>query len=427
MKLYLTPIRLSIIVLVLGFGINLNAKDIKSIQFEGLKKTNATWLASQLYCKTGQVFDQALFDKDIQYIKDLNLFLGVVGYTTESDGGYNLRIVIKEAIYLYPILSIEKAGDKYRGKLGASYDHFLGMKSKIGGFVSYYDKLSFVFYHDMPIHFNQKTGHYFSVSRRASVEPVKHEGGIHDIDFSLFTIGGGAYYHWRPRLTSNFGIQYFREAYLTQYTGSPLYNDGKDVPFNKFQISTGLKWDKTHYTEELLSGFYSEFNIEYIKTLEFEGNDGNFFKSNFVFKYFRNLFNKKDNLAFRFQFGIASNGNIPIPPFVIDNFTNVRGAGDRVLRGTGEVGFNFEYRFRVWKNPYFYLQAVAFTDATSLRPRLSTFEGTFKKSNLIHTGGVGLRMQLRKFYHIVLRVDYSIGVSNARDSQGLLFGVGQFF
>lgn len=420
-------IKYLVLILVLTSSSLLSAGDINSISFEGLKHTNEKWLLAQLECKRGANFNEKTYQRDLQYIKDLNIFLSVEGRIVEREGGFDIVFIIKESLYFYPILTWKRASDKYKIQVGGSYDHYLGMKGKIGGIIEYYDKFSFVLYHELPLHINQRTGHFFSMSKRATIEPVKLETSDHTIEFDLYTIGGGGYYHWKPRVVSKFGVQYFKESYYTDFKESPLYNKGLAVEFNKVQVSSGMKIDKRHYKEELLSGYAIEFEGEYIKTFEFKGIDGDFFKLSGSYKYFTSFINGKDNIGCKIFFGVASNGNIPLPPFVVDNFINVRGVGDRTVRGTAIIGANIEYRRRIIKHDYFYLQGVLFSDMVSVRPRLASIDTVFDNDNLSFGSGVGLRIQMRKFYHTVLSVDYSIPGLNVGGNGGFVFGVGQYF
>jgi len=203
--------------------------------------------------------------------------------------------------------------------------------------------------------------------------------------------------------------------------GNKVFENREQFSFNKIQIRSSVSYRRIQYLFERRSGFAATIFAENIQT---SGNPlASFFKGTVMANCFIPLF-KRGNLTLQHKFGLATNNFSPFAPFVIDGYLNVRGSGNRIARGTGELIFNTEYLHTLWKHPWFYLQANSFVDIGMLRPAGGVINEF--ADNAFYYGGLGLRLQSRKFYNTILRVDYGFNLNHIADN-GLTFGFGHFF
>ena len=131
-------------------------------------------------------------------------------------------------------------------------------------------------------------------------------------------------------------------------------------------------------------------------------------------------------LLFCLRFGVSTNKDSPFVPFVLDNYINVRGSGNRVSRGTAEITINSEYRHTLWEHDLGAMQGVVFMDMSAWRPAAGHFSDMFEDKNNVTFGGLGLRFYFRKFYNFIIRIDYGVSVTGNK-SRGIVFGAGQYF
>ena len=121
--------------------------------------------------------------------------------------------------------------------------------------------------------------------------------------------------------------------------------------------------DYLNYNYQYVSGFANDLNLESVTTI---GYDDFFYKILNISRLFFRL-GGEGNLGFRLRLGISTNKDSPFVPFVLDNYINVRGSGNRVSRGTAEMTINSEYRHTLYDQ---YLHSIAQTTALSLIGKL---------------------------------------------------------
>lgn len=150
----------------IGWGQN-----IKSINFEGLTHTKEDYLLQLLKCKQGDIYDSTYVERDVQTLKNLNLFFYVDSKTdfNKFDSTYNITFQIKEAKYIYPLFSVSGFKDVLKIQAGINHINWKGENKTIGFLYQYYNRHSFSFYQKTPRHKNGKTGHSFSLSKYSTV------------------------------------------------------------------------------------------------------------------------------------------------------------------------------------------------------------------------------------------------------------------
>ena len=162
-----------------------------------------------------------------------------------------------------------------------------------------------------------------------------------------------------------------------------------------------------------MQNVYNTVDKNWFNTLQFQGR-----------KFAR--FGDKGNVAMRLRLAISTNNETPFAPFVVDSHVNLRGVGNRIDRGTGQVVFNVEYRQTVgdWKR--WAAQLVAFSDLGTWRNPGGDFSDLYDSENFRHFIGGGFRIIYKKVFGAVLRVDYGFDIYN-KNQNGIVIGLGQYF
>ncbi len=418
-----------VFILLLLFVHESHAQHIHSITFSGLTTTKESYLRDLISSKEKEVFVQQQFEDDVFLLRNLNLFFEVEGTATTSDSiHYTLLFRIREANYLYPIVSISGFDDQLKLQLGANHINFLGRAQSIGVLYQYYDRHSLALFHNAKRHSNRKTGHELALAKYSTIEPlyfssITGKDTVSAFNFDNYSVSAGGHY-WIGRYTNvGLGAAYMYEDYHQRDDAFDLYGT-KRFNFHKHQVRSHIESNRVEHLFERHSGWKSRLYGEWIHTYA-DAPAPSFLKLQLQGSYYR-LIGKRGNFASAVRLGAASNAESPFAPFVLDGFLNVRGIGNRVERGTAELVLNAEYRHTVWKHKYVTIQAVAFTDYGALRMPGSFFNTLFDGPHPnLFTGG-GLRFNLNIIYNTCIRVDYSLNPF-ASSQGGFTFGFGQFF
>ena len=415
--------RLGLVTILLLCAIDSSAQIVSEINFTGLRKTRQAFLEGIVETKVGDTLDLDQIERDVNLIKDLNLFFEVEAEHKELESGdYSITYRIKEATYLYPIISIGGFQDQLQLELGGNQINFLGKGQSLGAKYLWYDRHSFFIFNTAPRHAGRKTGHEFSLTKYSTVEPLYFQDTTAEFNFDNYNFSAGLFYSLTPYIRFNLGGMLMYETY-EQLGTADLGLPGTEFSFFKYQIRAAAQYRKLRYHFERIEGIKSELYAETIQTDGFP--EASFFKSTFNFNYYK-MIGKRGNLALHQRAGISSNNFSPFAPFVLDGFINVRGIGNRIERGTAELVTNLEYRHTVWRHKYFYLQTVGFADFGTLRAPGVPLEEIITNSEKHLYLGAGLRIHSRIAYNTILRVDFAGNVSDF-SKNGIVFGFGQFF
>ena len=124
--------------------------------------------------------------------------------------------------------------------------------------------------------------------------------------------------------------------------------------------------------------------------------------------------------------GLATNDDTPFAPFVIDSRVNIRGSGNRIDRGTGQLIFNAEYRQTVFDVGNLAGQLIGFSDLGTWRNPGGDLSDFLDADNFRHFIGLGIRLIYKRAFDAILRLDYGLDVYNTQQ-RGFVFGFGQYF
>jgi len=213
--------------------------------------------------------------------------------------------------------------------------------------------------------------------------------------------------------------------------GIGFFNERFANPNNVTELNALVEGDKTlsklifksnrlDYEHFYISGFYNQFNAEFIHA--FDGQR-NFFTAFHEFRYFTRL-TKKLNWASRVRAGISTNHDTPFAPFVLDSYLNIRGAGNRVDRGTGSMVINTELRATLWDSRLLAMQAIGFVDFGAWRQPGGNWRDFTKSENMRALTGAGARIIYKRAFDTMPRVDWGF---DYKGRSGVVVGIGQYF
>jgi outer membrane protein insertion porin family len=401
---------------------------ISTVQFEGNKKSKEVFLRQNITLQEGEVFDSLKVQESAQMLRNTNLFFNVdVKVDSLKDGNFGILFQLEEVITIFPIIANGGSSERLNFTLGVSDIHFRGRGETIGFVYQYYDRHSFKFYQITPRHKNNKTGHEIFMGKYSTIEPLYFANGSSSpFNFDNYHLSLGGFFWFNRFLVYKLGGMLMKENYknVGNDVNSSDYSIASGKSFNlfKYQVRMQLELRKIEHHYEKRAGQYNLFHIEWIETPIYSG--ASFLKMTNHFKQFLK-FGERHNFIIRNETGIASNNESPFSPFVIDDFVNVRGIGNRVARGTAMTSFNSEYLFTFIKHPWFFAQMGVFFDLSYLRPAGEKIEAIFNASNTFTTAGLGLRLHSRKYYNTVFRLDYGINLKDQKQG-GFVIGLGQY-
>ena len=404
------------------------AAQIDSVRFEGLTRTKASYLERIVKSKPGLECDSLRVVEDVCLLRNLNLFFIVESRIDQkSEGHVDVVFIILEAKYVYPIFSISGFKGQLKVTAGVNHINFLGRAQTLGGMYQYYDRHSFSLYHTARRHANSRTGHEVSISKNSTIEPlyfVDKENGVDTVssfNFDNYSVSLGGILWLGEYLNLSAGGQYMYENYEQRDDAFSL--PMKQFFFQKGQARLSLEYNKVEYVFEHMEGLKAKVYGEYIGTKDYP--EASFFKGTAQVGYYH-VIGDRSNIAGIAKFGLATNNAGPFSPFVLDGFINVRGIGNRMQRGTGELIVNLEYRYSFWRHRLFSVQAAVFSDYGTVRVAGDKFNTLFNQPDLhLFTGG-GIRFHLNTWYKTCFRIDYSVNPTDA-SMHGITFGFGQFF
>lgn len=399
---------------------------ISAVEFTGTKRTKEDFLYRWLTSKQGDSLHHPSLEEDLKFLQNLSIFSSVA-YTIETDtGSINQNAVItftvEESLALLPIIGIGGIQENVNIQIGLA-DYNVGGRTGQAAFIyNYYDRHSFQAYLHQRYIRTTPFGIAANIERRATLEPVYVDTfsttylatrwvvemmpGIH-INRFIYVQGGGAWL--KETYTNNNDIAIFD-------IGLP-----EVVDTEKWLFKILITADRRQYDRQHVGGWVSQLHAEHINS---PFDPVPFFK---VFNENKWYVRGGDgNYAGRLRLGVATNTFSPFPPFVLDSYVNIRGAGNRIARGSAEVVLNQEYRYTLYENNWGAFQLVGFSDLGTLRPAGGTFKDMLDENNVVWRTGAGGRIYMSRFYHLFLRADFGFNPLKGKEN-GFVLGLGQYF
>jgi len=351
--------------LLFSFSIPLSAQQvwtIEAVEFEGLKKTKPSFLKKFIQSKEDQVFITKQLQNDIQRLKNLSLHYPI---TAEIDSLPNQKVKITfqftEKKTLLPIINLGGIRENIWYQVGFTDFNFLGRGHQFLAFYQNSDKRS-----------------------------------------------GGQLFYRVPYLNKKWGLalslggSIFQEFYKKNENQTLLNPPGPE------ELSLWKTSSKVEYIDSRIN--YDDFYLEGIswrgiwQTVYTFDNKSLFNSLIFQVRKFKR-FGRNGNLAARLRFGISTNNDSPFAPFVVDSRVNLRGSGNRIERGTGQLILNIEYRQTIRQLNNWAFQGVVFSDLGNWRSPGGTLNEFFERKELRQFVGGGFRLIYRRIFNSIIRVD----------------------
>ncbi len=397
---------------------------VQSIQFDTLKKTKATYLNRFIDTKLQQPTSRDQLEKDAQQLKNLNNIANATYRVDTIAGQLKITFEIEEALTLFPIINFGGIRGNFWFQLGFNEINWLGKGMQLSAFYQNNDRRdNFNLYYQIPYIKGSRYGASISALKWASVEPLffGEQAVFYDYDnYSLSLLGR---YEISRNQILELGGTYFIEQYRKNERHIDEITPGPDnVQLPKMLGKVVHRIDRINYDYYHLSGFDNVLNIQSVYNIE-DGSVFNILMNDT--RYFKR-FNETGNLALRFRLGISTNNDSPFAPFVLDSHVNIRGAGNRIDRGTGVLVLNLEYRQDVFDIGNWAGQIVGFSDLGTWRNPGGTYADLIDSDNFRHFVGGGIRLIYKRAFNAMLRLDYGIDIYD-ENQQGLVLGFGQYF
>ncbi|MEM6965140.1 MAG: outer membrane protein assembly factor, partial [Bacteroidota bacterium] len=342
---------------------------------------------------------------------------------TLSDKKIRVTYQLKEKRTLLPILNFGGIRDNIWFQAGAVDFNFTGRGHQLLAFYQNTDnRHGGQLYYRIPF-LNKNWGVAFNLLQWRSEEPLFFSEGTVLYDYDNLVGGLTVIRNFGFRKRLELSANAFREQY------SKNDNQTLDNPPGPDALTEVKFSPKAEYIENLLN--YNDFYLKgWAWRLILQGvynfENSTIFNSLILQIRKFNRIGKKGNLAVRFRFGISTNNDSPFAPFVVDSRVNLRGSGNRIERGTGQLILNAEYRHTVLDFDDWAVQGVAFSDLGNWRTPGGELSEFIEREELRHFVGLGFRVIFKPVYNAILRVDYGVDVYNARQ-RGLVVGIGQYF
>ena len=397
-----------------------NDTTIVDVSFHGLKKNQEDYLRLFISQTENQILDRIQLEADAQALRNLQFFKEVKQIVSEASSGASIQYECEEIITVLPVLNFGGIEGNVWFQVGALDQNWRGRGQKLGVSYRYFDRHSVQLFYRNDRIMNSKWGLGLNLSRLGTVEPLYFDDETTLYNFDSSILEGSVGYSFSPRNQLQAIVAPLFEKYAKRATN--LEQPGPQlVEERKLLLKLQHDLNRIDYRGSMLSGFSTNFFGE---TILSQGQ-GEFFKGFIAAKGFVPI-SKSGLIAARVRAGGATNTPSPFAPFVLDSYINIRGSGNRVFRGTGELVFNIEWRQRVHSAPWGYLQTVAFIDNGWWRPAGGDIASAFQEENHLSMVGAGVRIGIWKFYNAIFRADYGVNWLNT-ESRGLVLGVGQYF
>ncbi len=410
-----------------GYG-QQQTERIHAISFKGLKKSKPEFLFKFLSSQVGQVYDSSQVKLDEQALRNLQIFNDVSSSIEKTEKGVEVKFQCEEVITLIPSLDFGGVRGNRYVQVGMYDYNFLGERALLGGYYRFDGRHSFQVIFNQPFIRGSNWGIFSNFSRLATQEPLFFRR--EDQEQTQVRLN----YNYDNYTSELLGSYTFRIGHFMQAGGAYLFERYRRLDSTDLQVPTNeglhkliLKYtytfQKLNFFWQYLDGFSQEVFAEAVATFNSEER---FWKLLTISKYYKRI-GQNGNLAMRLRLGVSPNRESPFVPFVLDSYVNIRGSGNRVVRGSSEIVFNTEYRHTLfWRRKIGAVQGVAFMDGGTWRIQDGSEGGIFDFSNSSFFYGLGVRFYLVKAYNFVLRADYGVDMSDW-ETRGWVLGVGQYF
>ncbi len=409
--------------LVLTNPLIANKLIVSSVKFEGNVHTNADLLKRVICTEEGVVLDSTVLETDVQKLKNLLVFHKVSYSVQVNNGRADVVFICNEVLTVLPIFNFGALGHHYFVQLGIRNMNWLGKSGYWKASYLYYDKHSLQFQAELPYIKKSNWGLSFQGGHFATMEPVRYKRKRVFYEYQNTGMELGLFYEFKQQHRAYFYVNIFDELFKLD-DRQKMHQEGAPEVFGDTRVKIRLNHRRDHldYDGPQLSGWSADNKLDYIASYK---DRLPFFMTSHSFTYLKRI-NKRLNLGTRFKGGFSSNNWGVFAPFVLDSYSNIRGVGNKVDRGTGQLVVNVELRHLWFDRKLGAIQGVVFVDVGGWRMPGGHFGDFFNREFAKAYAGFGTRLYLRKLYNLILRVDLGVDVQDP-GTHGVVLGFGQYF
>ncbi len=393
----------------------------QNIVFEGLKRTKSAYLLQFMGWKSkAGPTDSASIAEGVQRIRNTRFFNEVSGRAVvDAHGDTTIVLRCQEIFTVLPIVEFGASEGNRWFRLGVEDENGLGRGIRTITYYQFNDRHSYFLKQSLPLLHGSWGANY--LLRKLSIhEPIKT---------GVRTITNYNYTHWDAEALAHYafdinrnnleaGFGYLKEIYAVPQ--GTMIEMAEEARFSRYLAKVNHYLNFQDHHGIYVKGWSSRTNLM-ISRIAGGGWFSSFLNES---KYYKRL-QHKGNLALRARMGISTNSNAFLAPFVLDNYYNIRGIGNRLERGTATITLNAEYRQTLWETRSLAIQAVAFTDMGTLRTPNGPMTDMFSDHTTNVYAGMGGRFIYKKAYECDLRIDY--GMSLRDNGRGFVIGIAQYF
>jgi outer membrane protein assembly factor BamA len=392
----------------------------QNVKFEGLKRTKPGYLLKFMRWEDHIPADSASIAEGSQRIRNTRFFNEVESRMDTSKGEITSIFKCQEIFTVLPIIEFGASEGNKWFRAGIEDENGLGRGIRTIAFYQYNNRHSYYLKQSFPFIFKQ-WGLNYLLKKWSIFEPIPvSTGGLQTYNYTNRDVELLAHYAFDiNRNNLEFGVGYMDETYEMQFDEIAQWRLAQS--FNRYLLKSNHHLNFLNYQAFYVNGWSNKMQV-LASVLNGSGQFfGSFLNETTYFKTNKN----KGNVALRSRIGISTNANAFLAPFVLDNYYNIRGIGNRVDRGTAMVTFNAEYRQTLWENRLFGIQMVGFSDMGAFRKSGEPLANITNTTNLKLFAGIGTRLIYKKAYECDLRIDYGVGIHG--EGRGFVLGLGQYF
>ncbi|WP_127478354.1 BamA/TamA family outer membrane protein [Sulfurivermis fontis] len=391
---------------------------LAAIRFAGNATTRPEVMLQEMTIAAGDVVDAERIEESRQAIMNLGLFKSVQAELREEEVGTVLLITVVEKWYILPIPRIGVRGDgetEYGMEL--RFDNLFGLnqhfevesiiKESLDSGTPARRELSVGYSYPRivgtPYRLDVGGGEVQRVERQldtAGAETGRYEQTTHNLRFGL--------YRWQSVTGPSRGLRYGGgmaaqwEDYRYLEGDAVPYQDARDVQLNGL-VELNEVDEERYRRRGRVYGYSAELAVP-------QWGDFSYHRHLFYYRRHLPLDQKRSNLDYRFQLGMAKGTAFNRYGWYLGGSTTLRGYDKDYVAGNAMLLSNIEYLFPVSGYPQ--MRGVLFSDVGNAWREVSDMDLTDLKVSL----GLGLRWRVQTFVNVTIRLDYAWGL--AADTQG---------
>ena len=324
------------IVALLGFC-GLQAQEVESLEFEGLKRTKESFLRKLMKVKPGMTYDSLLVNEDIDRLNRLPGIAKTRKEVKTSEGAVHLTYHVEENFTIIPGLRIATANNgEFAYRISLFEFNFLGNGQSVGGFYERNVFDSYGFFWEHPFLFSDKLGIGLSYRNETTQEPIFVPELRKDYRYNAETAEAYAIWSIDFKNELEIGTSYVQESY-DFLEGEPITGIPFELAADKLIYRGQYRYIDLDIDYQYFDGLTNELTAQYNQFLSGDAGGEEFLQDFFAIRndliYYKKV-KERGNWASRLRLAtIFGNEDSPFAPFTLDNQLNIRGVGNTVDRG----------------------------------------------------------------------------------------------